>query len=135
MIKYILILSLCFISKATAQNINLKVEISGFNNDNGQGYIALYNSEKDFLKKPFKGRVVKIENGKTTIVFTDIPKSEYAVSTFHDENNNGKMDSNFLGIPKEDYGFSNDAKGFMSAPKYTNAKMYVTESKTVYIHI
>ncbi len=130
--------TLTFAISALLQTENkhkLTIRINGFENDKGQAYVAVYNSETDFLKKLYKGKVVKIENKSATLVFTDLPEGIYAVSTFHDENNNGKMDTNFMGIPKEDYGTSNDAKGFMGPPKYKDAKFSLTADKTISIKI
>jgi uncharacterized protein (DUF2141 family) len=53
----------------------------------------------------------------------------------HDENDNKKMDTNFIGIPKEDFGCSNNATGFMGPPKYEDAKFMLEENKTIDIKI
>ena len=52
---------------------------------------------------------------------------EYAIAVFVDLNGNGKMDKNFFGIPKEQYGFSNNVMGRMSAPTFDQAKFTITE--------
>ena len=67
------------------------------------------------------------------MTFENIPEGTYAVSIFHDENNNDKLDSNFIGIPKEDYGCSNNAKGFMGPPKWKDAKFELNSDKTITI--
>lgn len=123
------------LSETSAQSHTLKVEITGFKNNKGNAYVAIYNNENEFLKKPFVGKIVKIENQKVVVVFTNVPQGLYAVSSYHDENSNGKLDTNFMGIPKEDYAVSNNAKGFMSAPKYKDAKFTLNESKTIAIKI
>jgi uncharacterized protein (DUF2141 family) len=69
------------------------------------------------------------------VIFKDIPKGEYAVSFVHDENDNKKMDTNFIGIPKEDFGCSNNATGVMGPPKYEDAKFQLTKNKTINIKI
>jgi len=53
--------------------------------------------------------------------FTELKAGAYAVITFHDENDNGKLDENALGLPTEGYGFSNDAEGFFAAPSFKDA--------------
>ena len=71
-----------------------------------------------------------IKNETATVTFTDLPKGEYAVSVYHDENANGVMDKNMFGIPSEDYAASNNAKGVMGPPKYADAKFKIeTNSK------
>ena len=59
-----------------------------------------------------------------------IPHGEYAISLFVDSNGNKKIDKNFLGIPKEQYGFSNNVMGRMSAPSFDQAKFVVTGPTT-----
>lgn len=93
--------------------------------DKGDVYVALYNKKDNFLNKEYKGVIVKITGKKATAVFKEIPKGIYALSAFHDANDNKKMDTNFIGIPKEPIGISNDAKGFMGPPKFKKAKFLV----------
>lgn len=130
-----IILSTIFTSNAQENSYTLTVNISGLNSDDGTIMIGLYTSKENFLKKRFRGVVTTIKNKKSVAVFKDIPKGEYAVSFVHDENNNKKMDTNFLGIPKEDYGCSNNATGFMGPPKYNDAKFQLSENKEINIEI
>ncbi|MDX6746784.1 DUF2141 domain-containing protein [Polaribacter sp. PL03] len=127
----------CGVYNTNAQEeiFNLTVNISGLNSDKGTLMIGLYNKEDSFLKKQFKADIVKINNKKSEVIFKNLPKGEYAVSFVHDENDNKKMDTNFLGIPKEDYGCSNNARGFMGPPKYKDAKFQLTANKTIEIKI
>ncbi len=119
-----------------AQDKNtLIVEFSGMKSDKGKLFVALYNKESEFLKKPFKGVVIEIKNKKAKAIFKEILAGEYAVSSFHDENDNKKMDTNFLGIPKEPIGVSNDAKGFMGPPKYKDAKFEVKQNEVIKIQV
>jgi uncharacterized protein (DUF2141 family) len=109
----------------TCSGGTLTVTIQQFKNSNGQVSVALYNKEDAFPKYP--DRAVKviyapIQNNKAVIIFESLPPGEYAVSVFHDENKNGKMDTNFFGIPKEGVGASNDAKGHFGPPHYKDAK-------------
>jgi uncharacterized protein (DUF2141 family) len=57
-----------------------------------------------------------------------VPYGEYAVAAFLDMNGNGKQDRNFLGIPKEPYGFSNDARGTVGPAKWRDAKFAFSDS-------
>jgi uncharacterized protein (DUF2141 family) len=104
------------------ETFTINVNITGMTADKGNVYVALYNSEKSFLKENFKGSIVKVTNKKATAIFKNIEKGVYAISVFHDKNDNKKMDTNFIGIPKEPIGCSNGATGFMGPPKYKKAK-------------
>lgn len=130
----VLILFLAISAMATAQ-VTIKVDIVGLKNNKGQVLIGLYNSENHFLKKAYKGQVALIKNTKATATFENLPAGEYAISVFHDENSNGKLDTNFMGIPKEAYAASNDAKGFMGPPKYKDAKFQATQNKHIVLKI
>ena len=137
--KLLLILAIVFSgilsTNAQEETADLTINIAGLNSDKGMLLVGLYNNKDTFLKKHFKGDVAKIKDKKSVIIFKDLPKGEYAVSFIHDENNNNKMDTNFLKIPKEDYGCSNNARGFMGPPKYNDAKFQLTANKTIEIKI
>ena len=110
------------------ENYDITVIVKGVDNNNGQIFLGLYNTEADFLEKRFKGMRSNIGNNSCKVTFKDIPAGIYAVSIFHDENDNGKMDTNVIGIPKEDYACSNDAYGFMGPPKWDDAKFELNEN-------
>ena len=135
--KIILLIAIVFTGIFTAQEqtFDLTVNISGLNSDEGTLLVGIYNKKETFLNKQFKGDLVKIKDKKSVVIFKKLPKGEYAVSFVHDENNNKKMDTNFFGIPKEDYGCSNNAKGFMGPPKYDDAKFQLVANKTIDIKI
>jgi uncharacterized protein (DUF2141 family) len=64
-----------------------------------------------------------------TFVFHNVPAGTYAVSSFHDENGNNKLDRNSLGVPSEGYGFSNDAQGTAGPPTFSQAQ-FTVDGKT-----
>jgi len=130
-----IILTSILATNAQEETFNLTVNITGLNSDKGKVMIAIYNGEAQFLNTRYKSAMVKSTDKKVTYVFEGIPKGEYAVSFFHDENDNNKMDTNFIGIPKEDYGCSNNASGFMGPPKYEDAKFMLEENKSIDIKI
>ncbi|UWX53757.1 DUF2141 domain-containing protein [Maribacter litopenaei] len=86
----------------------IELEITGMENDEGQMLVGLYNSEEGWLLKPYKGAFGKIANGVTTVIFRDIPEGVYAISVFHDKDNDGKLNRLF-GLPTERFGASNNA--------------------------
>ena len=99
------------------------VKIKGFSSDKGTVKIALNNSKENYKEgKPFRAVETQIINGTSEFIFKDIPFGEYAIKCYHDENSNGLMDKNILGIPSEDYGFSNNARGSFGPPDYEEAK-------------
>jgi uncharacterized protein (DUF2141 family) len=122
-------------TSAQEETFNLTINIAGLSSDKGSLLVGVYNTKESFLKKPFESDIIKIINKKSIITFKNIPKGAYAVSFIHDENDNKKLDTNFIGIPKEDFGCSNNAQGFMGPPKYEDAKFQLRENKTINIKI
>jgi uncharacterized protein (DUF2141 family) len=122
-------------TKAQKEIFDLTINISGLNSNKGSLLVAVYDQKEAFLKKQLISNTVKIENKKSIITFRNLPKGEYAVSFVHDKNDNKKMDTNFFGVPKEEYGCSNNAKGFMGPPKYDDAKFQLTADKIIEIKI
>ncbi|MEO9569758.1 MAG: DUF2141 domain-containing protein [Polaribacter sp.] len=122
-------------STSAQEKHTVTLDFKGMKSDKGNLYVAIYNKEESFLKKPLKGTIVKIVDKKATVTLKDIPAGVYAVSAFHDANDNKKMDTNFIGIPKEPTGMSNDATGFMGPPKYKDAKFNVTKDITLTINV
>ena len=91
------------------------VEITGFRSNNGHVLAEVVNAQKEVVKS----FVLDLKNKKCTFTLADLPEGKYAIRYFHDENDNQKMDSNFVGIPKEGYGFSNNAKAYFGPPSFS----------------
>lgn len=121
----LVILSTSFAIAQEVTGNSVTVTVSNLESNDGKVFISLYNSKDSFLSKGFKAAYSKIENNSCKVVFKNVPNGTYAVSLFHDENDNSKMDTGMFGIPKEDYGCSNDARGFMGPPKWDDAKFTI----------
>jgi uncharacterized protein (DUF2141 family) len=83
-------------------------------------------TEKGWLKAPVQSSVASIRDGAALCVFKDVPKGVYGISAFHDENVNGKLDTNFIGLPTEDYCASREARGSFGPPSFSDAKFSYT---------
>ena len=128
-IFYLTLINNCITTaqNGTQNNIhygNLIVVITGLDNNEGTVHIALVNSRYFFESEDttFQGVIVNINNFIAEYIFERIPFGEYAVKAYHDENSNNELDTNFLGIPDEDYGFSNNARGLFGPADYDDAK-------------
>lgn len=124
---------LSFYGFLSAQNSNLVVTVSGLKNNAGLLTVELYNAEGKFLKTAFKTVSSTIKSNTATVTFIGIPKAEYTLMAYHDENNNKKLDKNFIGMPKEAVACSNNAKGFMGPPKYEDAKFTISADSKISI--
>lgn len=116
-------LSVLLASAASAAD--LRVEVRGMNSADGKCMVALFDKAQDFARKPLQGRMEAASTAGVTFVFNALPDGEYAISAFHDENGNGKLDANLVGLPIERYGFSRDAAGKMGPPSFDDAKVVV----------
>lgn len=116
---------------AKSQN-RIVVNVNKFENNKGVCIICLYDNEKAFAGKgtPVKCSTVTISNKTATTSFNDVAIGTYAVSVIHDANMNTKFDTNFLGIPTEGYGASQNDLPFAAAPKFKDNKFIVTDNST-----
>ena len=103
----------------------IHVKILNIRNNTGTVACALFDSPDGFpieaLNSAMNAMVIKVRNTEARCDFEDIPPGTYAIAVIHDENMNGKLGTNWLGIPTEGYGFSNDAKGVFGAPSFSAA--------------
>jgi len=114
---------------------SLTVSIKNVVSDKGTLRVGIFNSQADFLKKQLYGQIVKSKSGELQVVFEGIPEGVYAVSIIHDENENGELDSNFFGIPKEGFGFSNDAMGTFGPPSFEKASFNLKEKSALTVNL
>jgi uncharacterized protein (DUF2141 family) len=106
----------------------ISVTILHLHSDKGKVCVRLYNSEEGYPKdssKAFRRMACTIAGDTCTLVFENIPAGVYAIACYHDENDNNELDTNFLGIPKEGVGASNNARGSFGPPKFKDAKFIV----------
>ncbi len=106
---------------------SITVNMSGFKSDLGKARVALVNNKISFDSEsvaPYKGAIVDIKNGSSSHTFKAIPYGEYAVKFFHDVDGSGTLKTGAFGIPKEEYGFSNN----ISSKNYNKAKFQVNSS-------
>jgi len=133
--KKFILPTLLFTSSLMANN--LVIEIDKLLNTQGKISIGLYDNANSFAQhtKVYKGVHIRFSNTKIRYTFTDIPNGLYAISLFHDENENEKIDKNFLGIPTEGYGFSNNIRPTFRAASFDESKFELKGDKTIIIHM
>ncbi len=87
--------------------------------------VSLFNKDDGFpgaYQKAFAWKTVKVTASSMSVVFEQVPAGTYAVAVLHDENGNGKADTNFLGIPKEGVGVSNNPKSSFGPPSFKDGR-------------
>lgn len=109
----------------TVADSTVQIELTGLESAEGNLFIAVYDSKKTWLgdETVAQQKVVITESREEGIVKAELrlPPGEYALSIFHDSNDNGKLDANFIGIPKEPVALSNNARPKFGPPKYKDA--------------
>ena len=109
--------------KNNGNNQTIQVSVVNALSDNGTVEFAFYN-EEGFMKEPLFTKSATVKNGISTVIFENIIEGEYAVICYHDENSNHQMDFQENGMPKENYGTSNNALNF-GPPQFDNSKFEV----------
>ena len=112
---------------AAAATVEVRVSAVG---PKGKVNVAVCDRER-FLKECAYSASVAAQPGTTTVTVSNVPPGTWAVLAYQDENDNGKLDRNLLGIPSENYGFSRDAVGRFGPPKFDEAAIDVGEATTV----
>lgn len=123
--KILFLLAVCLTSMAaTGQKGKIEVTIETVKNDAGQIGVLLFNKPEGFPssdKASIRQVILPAQKGRMQVSFDDLPYGVYAITVMHDENKNLKVDTNMLGIPKEGYGFSNNARNLFRAPRFHEA--------------
>ena len=115
---------------------DLTVEILNARSDQGAILSAVYGAEAGWMKDSEAVQAQRVRAAaKTVIVYHNLPAGSYAVSSFHDENGNGKLDTNVVGFPTERYGFSRDAVGRMGPPTFADAAIDLQRDTTITINL
>ena len=109
------------------KNHKLNITINGLKNNNGQVVIEL----KDTLENTIKRITGNIDNNQSNILIDSVAIGKYTILYFHDENKNNELDANILGIPKEGYGFSNNASGKYGPPPIEQRIFDMSENKSM----
>jgi uncharacterized protein (DUF2141 family) len=108
----------------------LKIKIEGLKNKKGSINIAVFKSDEDFKNEKFTFATRIKADSDGNFVFDKVEFGRYAVAIYHDENENSKLDLNFVGIPKEGYGFSNNIKGVLGPPKFKETSFQLNQAET-----
>ena len=126
MIRFAVLILLCLLfspSDPVAAE-TLTVTVTGFRGVRGVLYVTVWGDEAHFLtdlRHAAARRVLPVSGPEMAVKVDGLSRGVYAVTTFQDENGNGVLDRNFIGVPKEPAGVSNDAKGVMGPPKFRDA--------------
>jgi uncharacterized protein (DUF2141 family) len=126
------LLNLIALSGAYSQDatLSLIVSVEDAEPNVGQVIVSLFNSE-NYLEMPIVEEAAPVdENGRCTLIFTDLVIGEYAAIAVYDEDMDGKLDTGLFRIPREKIGYSNNATGRMGPASYEDAKFVLSPAMT-----
>ena len=111
-----------------ANEADLILEVTGARSAKGTVVATLFDGEDAFLRTPTNEKRVPVSSdGSATVIFDDVAPGDYAISIFHDADADGELDTGLFGIPSEDVGFSNNARGRFGPAKWKAAQFSLGE--------
>lgn len=117
----------------------LMIDITGFHNDDGEVLVSVFNDKKGFPNDTgaaYLNLTATITDHAARFEIPDLPYGAYAVSVLHDENRDGRMNSNVVGIPKEGFGLSLNPRLKRKQPEYEDARfLLLVEQKEMVIEM
>ena len=120
-------IAVLFLLAGQAQAAKLIVTIEGTRNADGYLHVALFSKPDGFPDGNYSVQHTKLKAAAETltVIFDDLAPGTYAVGAYHDENNNGRLDTSLIGYPKEGYALSNGIRAVISRPRFIDAAFAV----------
>jgi uncharacterized protein (DUF2141 family) len=113
-----------------AHAATVRIDVTNVRNDHGHVLVAIC-SKAEFLSTHCRYvGAARAEPGEVSVSVPDVVPARYAIQVFHDENDNRQLDRNFLGMPTEGMGFSNNASFHFGPPTYADAEVSVVNPTT-----
>jgi len=136
--KLVVAASLCASVLTAARAADLTVTVSGVRNASGSVSAGIFNSENSFAKptEALASFRMKATQGSVGFTVHGLPPGRYAVTAYHDENGNGRLDFDPTGVPTEGYGVSNDARNPLAPPEFAKAAFELRDqSRSIIVNI
>jgi len=115
-----------------AHAADLTVLVDNVASDAGQVLVGVFDQAETFPRAMLRGErapaSTRDASGRVKLVFTGLAPGRYALSAFHDLDDNGKLNANVMGLPTEPYGFSRDARGNFGPPAFADAAVDMPEA-------
>lgn len=114
---------------------SIKVTAEGLRNSDGKVVLCLWRDDDVGFPRCDRGtayRKLEVMSGSPSAIFVDVPEGEYAISLFHDEKSTGKIETNFVGLPKSGIGVSGE---FLGPPVFSKSRIRVPVKENVVIQV
>jgi len=124
-------------AQVQAGDLDLKITFKSIKNPTALLWVAVFDEKSHFL---VQGKAVKVgkvqpQGSQGILQLKGFRPGTYAVAVYQDTNSNERLDQNFLGIPKEPYGFSNDATGVFGPPSFDDSSIQLTGNRSIEINL
>lgn len=133
---YFLIFLLLSPTVQAGLTISLWVNVLGGQPDQGKVILTIFSSAENFLKRPIDKKTMAVNGqGEALFQIDSLQPGTYAISIVYDEDDNGKLNTGFLGIPTEPVGFSNNVKGKFGPPSFNQTSFHLDENSKIVIYL
>lgn len=119
-----------------ARSADVHVDITGVKAGVGQVVVSVWDSEENYLSEPLTKKTVlvtELKDGKFRVTFSELLPSECAINVYYDKNTNAELDTNWIGMPSEPVGITNNVKGSFGPPEYEKGKVKITGKEQVFV--
>jgi len=124
------------LSLSAQERADLEIVVDGLRNSEGHLRITLFDSDNGFPEdtdKAYTSKSIDLSKEKPVFRFENLKKGDYAYAILHDEDDNGKMKKNLIGIPKEGFGFSQNYRPKVGQPEFKDASVYLSPGKNRHV--
>lgn len=120
-----------------SQQSSLSIKIEGIKEVKGIIQVGIYDEKDTFPNKGKEYRVehFRVTSRESTVTLEYLPNGEYSIALYQDLNSDGECNVNFISIPKEPYGFSNNVKPVFKAPTFEQTKFVLNSDRTIQIEL
>ncbi|HEY9114843.1 MAG TPA: DUF2141 domain-containing protein [Bacteroidales bacterium] len=136
-IKYtfVLVFFILLSFSISAQTADLILKVTNISPLTGKIMVAVFNSEETYfdVDKMYAGYEIAADSSVVVYVIQDLPVGTYAITIYHDEDNNGEMNRSWLGMPKEGYAFSNNFTSAIRPASFSDAAFQLSRDTTLVI--
>jgi len=136
-VKYLLVFFYFLGFNAPSEDYKLRLSIQNIQEVKGNIEVGIYNTSDSFLKEgqALKTYIIPVDGNTVTYEIDDLLSGNYAIAIYQDKNTDGKCNLNFIGIPKEPYGFSNNIKPKFSTPSFKDCEFSLNSNRTLEIKL
>jgi len=116
--------------------VNITVKVVDLRSNDGKVGLTLFNAEEGFPSEPDNAiakKYIEIKDKTAQATFENVAEGKYAIAVYHDEDEDGEIETNWIGIPKEGTGSSNNPKSRMGPPRYKDCEFDTRQSKELII--